>query len=271
LNNAIADLEIKISNIESWLQIHAAEEGVAVGILTTKGALKVSLEGQKRLLEGEIVVFNSLVDAVQPMADYLQDLIDHLIPSIDVPLPEQWKPESITIIVNGRDFVTFNINQPLKQGQSEWESGRNGIRPLSPGEYFVQGLRVNVVKGNGKDDYVSFIATPAVKMRGFSGWDEITDVRSVTVTGVLEHPPSYGLDAGVSFDLKIKEIDVDGQPLSFQHDRFIRIEYRFGIDDRFRQWHKGDTLRVTGSIKRDRDRTTFYEIHLNNPSYTKLQ
>jgi len=263
LNNEIANLEKGINNAQSWLEIHAAEESIAAGVLATK----LSLEGSIRIAETEIEVFNSIVDAAQPVADDLQKLIDQLIPDIDIPLPGQWKPESITVIVNGRDFVTFTINQRLKQGQSEWESGKNGIRPMSAAEYFVHGLRVNITKGDGSDDYMSFIATPAAKMRGFSGWDQIDDVKNVTAIGILQHPPSFGLDAGVSLDLKINQIDVDGQMFildgtkGIRHERFIRVEYRFGTDERWKNWHVGDTIRVTGPIKRDRDRTTFYEIH----------
>ena len=266
LNNEISDLEIQVNNIQSWLEVHAAEEGVAAGVLT----LKTSLETQIRLVEGEIVVFNAVVDAVQPIANDLQNLIDHLIPGIDIPLPGQWKPESITIVVNGRDLASFTINERLKQGHSYWQAK---IRPMSNAEYFVQGLRVNLVKGDGKDDYFSFIATPAAKMRGFSGWDyPVDEARTVTVTGTLKNPPSFGLDAGVSLDLKVDQIMVDGLPFTLdgtkgiRHDRYIRVEYRYGTDDRFRNWHVGDTIRVTGEIKRDRDRTTFYEIHLHDAS-----
>lgn len=266
LNNEIADLETKFNNIQSWLQIHAAEEAVALGILATKTALETSIH----LVEAEIAIFNAVVDAVQPIANELQNLIDHLIPGLDIPLPGQWKPESITIVVNGRDLASFTINERLGQGHSYWQTK---IRPMGNAEYFVQGLRVNIVKGDGSDDYFSFIATPAAKMRGFSGWDyPVSEARTVTVTGILKHPPSFGLDAGVSLDLKVEQIMVDGQPFTLdgtkgiRHDRYIRVEYRYGTDERFRNWHVGDTIRVTGEIKRDRDRTTFYEIHLHDAS-----
>jgi hypothetical protein len=266
LNNAISALEIKVNNIQSWLEIHAAEEGVAAAVFT----LKASLEVQIRLVEGEIALFNTVIDAAQPLANELQNLIDHLIPGVDVPLPGQWKPESITVVVNGREFASFAINERLRQGNSYWQTK---IRPMSDAEYFVQGLRVNIVKGDGSDDYFSFIATPAAKMRGFSGWDSpVSEARTVTATGVLQHPPSFGLDAGVSFDLKVDQIVVDGRPFTLdgtkgiRHDRFIRVEYRFGTDERFRNWHVGDRIQVTGEIKRDRDRTTFYEIHLHDAS-----
>jgi hypothetical protein len=266
LNNVISDLEIKVNNIQSWLQIHAAEEGLAAAVFT----LKASLEVQIRLVEGEIAVFNAVIDATQPVANELQNLIDHLIPGIDVPLPGQWKPESLTVIVNGRELASFSINERLRQGNSYWQTK---IRPMSDAEYFVQGLRVNIVKGDGSDDYFSFIATPAAKMRGFSGWDSpVNEARTVTAVGVLQHPPSFGLDAGVSLDLKLEQIVVDGRPFilddtkGIRHERFIRVEYRFGTDERFRNWHVGDKIWVTGEIKRDRDRTTFYEIHLHDAS-----
>lgn len=253
LNNAIAQLEQDIRTYESWLRDHVIEKAAAVAVLATKLAL-----------EAEIKLFNAVVDAVQPVADKLQDYIDRLIPDINIPLPGQWQPESVTIVVNGRDLSTFTINKRLRQNDSFWDQP---IRPMSSAEYFVQGLRVNIMKGDGSDDYMSFIATPGAKMRGFTGWDIIEELKEVKIRGVLKHPPGFGLDAGVSLDLKVDQVDIglrrfilDGTK-GIRHDRYIRVEYRFGTDERWRNWHPGDVIEVKGSIKRDRDKNTFYEIH----------
>jgi hypothetical protein len=108
-------------------------------------------------------------------------------------------------------------------------------------------------------------------MRGFSGWDNISNLGNVTVTGVLRHDPSPGADVYVSFDLEVKSVEVNGRMLvlgdesGIRDARYIRIEYLHESDQRFdsshEHWQVGDTLRVTGPVKRDRDRTTFFEVH----------
>jgi hypothetical protein len=267
LSDEIAGLTRQVTERANWLNDHLEAYKAAIIV---KG-VKAGLDAQVLLLTGQITAYETLTKAVQPFADRLQNILDSLKPGDVFPALGQWRPEKITIIVNGKVFKDFTINKTLRQGDSSWQSGRNEVRALSPAEYFANGLRVNIGQTTGTDDYASFINTPAAKQRGFTGWDvntpDVSEVKQVDVTGVLEHEPGYGLDAGVSFDLRITKIFIDGSPNlldSVRDDRFIRIEYAFGNDYRFRTWHRGDTLHVVGIPKRDRDKTTFYEIHLTS-------
>jgi len=275
LNDRVAQLEKDLNNAQADVAGFAIRLQAAIATKTTDFQLEadkqITLKANQAAFDAETAVFNGLNSAVSD----LKDLIDHVLPGISIPLPGQWKPDSITLVVNGRDYVTFANNYGrLQQGHSEWE---NRVRSMSDGEYFVQGLRVNITKpGCVPTDiekecgWDTFLTTPFAKMRGFSGWDDLK-LGDVTVTGVLRHNPSPGEDAYVSFDLEVRTVDVggrtyilgDGSPI--RDARYVRIEYLHGSDERYdssqENWKPGDTLRVTGPAKRDRDRTTFFEIH----------
>ncbi|HEY0364843.1 MAG TPA: hypothetical protein VGC73_00120, partial [Pyrinomonadaceae bacterium] len=242
---------------------------------TDLGLLGVQ-EADKIRTDLEIAGLNSLLNLQGTALSELDRLIKQALP--DIPLPGQWNPETITLIVNGRDLATLSNDRRLKQGDS---SRFMAIRPMSKGETFVQGLRVNpfarpdAARASNEDigcpsGWDGFLTTPLAKMRGLSGWETI-DLGNVTVTGILRRPPSPGKDAYVSFDLEATEVQADGRTFildgtkGIRHARYLRIEYRYGTDRRFdsahENWKPGDILRVTGPVLRDRDRTTFYEVH----------
>jgi hypothetical protein len=159
---------------------------------------------------------------------------------------------------------------------SEWEQTlRDGI---GAAEYFVQGLRVNNFKwgcasagGDRECGWDTFLTTPLGKDQGISGWDKPEALGDVTVVGVLTHAPSPGGDAYVSFDLEVRTVEAVGTTLDLSSEpgitgkRYVRVEYLHPGDQRFDSdhdnWKVGDTLRVSGPVERDRDRTTFFEIH----------
>ena len=43
--------------------------------------------------------------------------------------------------------------------------------------------------------------------------------------------------------------------------RYVRIEYQFGTDQRFKNWHENDRFEVGGPVRWDTDRSGFFEIH----------
>jgi hypothetical protein len=279
LNDRVAQLENDLNNAQADVAGFAIRLDAAIATKTTDFQLEtdkqITLKANQVAFDAATAAFNVLNSA----ASDLKDLIDHVLPGISIPLPGQWKPDSITLVVNGRDYATFPNNYGrLRQGHSEWENRvRTPSDGMSDGEYFVQGLRVNITKsgctptGIEKEcGWDTFLTTPFAKMHGFSGWDDLK-LGDVTVTGVLRHNPSPGEDAYVSFDLEVRSVDVGGRSYvlgagsSIRSPRYVRIEYLHGTDERFdssqENWKAGDTLRVTGPAKRDRDRTTFFEIH----------
>jgi hypothetical protein len=60
---------------------------------------------------------------------------------INVSRPNQWKPERITLIVNGREFVTYGVSERLRKGAPLWQ---RRITPMNAHEDFVRGLRTRI-------------------------------------------------------------------------------------------------------------------------------
>jgi hypothetical protein len=280
-NQVLADLRVKLGKAQRDVNDRLSDlQSYAVAFPTAKTDRATFV-----LAKTTVAVHAAPSSALMFQANYLDKSISELTtriseigPVIDIPLPGQWKPESITLIVNGRDYVTVNNDGFgwLKQGHSEWERKlRDGI---GAGEYFVQGLRVNNFKwgcastgGDRECGWDTFLTTPLGKDQGVSGWDEPEALGDVTVVGVLTHAPSPGGDAYVSFDLEVRTVEALGTTLDLSSEpgirgkRYIRIEYLHPGDQRFDSdhdnWKVGDTLRVSGPVERDRDRTTFFEIH----------
>jgi hypothetical protein len=276
LNDKVTQLETDVNNAKADVAAFTIRLQAAVAAKATNLQLQAVKEGALKADQLEYDALNKVADNLDSAISDLKTLIDQALPGIQIPLPGQWKPDSVTLVVNGRDYVTFNNNYGrLMQGHSEWEIP---VRAMDAGEYFVQGMRVNInkpgcVPSGGEEEcgWDTFLTTPFAKMRGFSGWDNISNLGNVTVTGVLRHDPSPGADVYVSFDLEVKSVEVNGRMLvlgdgsGIRDARYIRIEYLHESDQRFdsshEHWQVGDTLRVTGPVKRDRDRTTFFEVH----------
>jgi hypothetical protein len=276
LNDRVAQLQKDFNNANANAAAFAIKVQAALVAKATDAQLQVTKQTLLTADQLEYDALNKLADGLDSAISDLKTLIDNVVPGIDIPLPGQWKPDSVTLIVNGRDYVSFNSGYGrLRQGHSEWE---NPVRGTSAGEYFVQGMRMNIntpgcasTGGEEECGWDTFLLTPFAKMRGFSGWDDISNLGNVTVTGVLRANPSPGHDVYVSFDLQVNSVEVGGRTIvlsdaaGIHGARYVRIEYLHEGDERFdsshENWKIGDTLRVTGPVKRDRDRTTFFEIH----------
>jgi hypothetical protein len=276
LNDKLAQTQRDLNNRQADVAAFAIKLQTAIAAKSTNLALQATKEGVLTADKIKYDALNKLADGLDSAISDLKALIDSVIPGIDIPLPGQWKPDSVTLIVNGRDYMTVRNNYGrLRQGHSEWETPARG---MGAGEYFVQGMRVNIntagcgpVEGDQECGWDTFLTTPFAKMRGFSGWDNITSLGKVTVTGVLRHDPSPGGDAYVSLDLEVRTVEAAGRSFTLDNQngirgpRHIRIEYLHEGDQRYdsnhEHWKIGDTIRVTGPVKRDRDRTTFFELH----------
>lgn len=281
LNDKATQLEKDLNSANADAAAFAIKVQAALAAEATDAQLQVTKQTLLTADQLEYDALNKLADGLDSAISDLKTLIDNIVPGIDIPLPGQWKPDSVTLVVNGRDYVTFNNGYGrLRQGHSEWE---NPVRRLSGGEYFVQGMRTNIntpgcASSGGEEEcgWDVFLTTPFAKMRGYSGWDSIPDLGNVTVTGVLRNNPSPGHDVYVSLDLQVTSVDVGGRTIvpgdvtGIHGPRYVRIEYLHEGDERFdsshENWKIGDTLRVTGPVFRDRDRTTFFEIHARGSS-----
>ena len=211
-----------------------------------------------------------------------------------------WKPESVTLFVNGKPFgdtlPVLPSGQSLDKKRPAW---RHLFRPVSVEERFLLGLRVEPLEaGNWFEGLVAGITTP-FKKTGLSGWqngplqqyrkgDQFTSdgdvkddpaIEHVAVEGILYNPPSPGTDGYITLDLRLNSItifnaagtrtqySVDNEG-GVRHPRFIRVEYvrvKNGQpnDDRYKieKWSIGDRFYAEGRILWDTDRIGFYELH----------
>lgn len=170
-----------------------------------------------------------------------------------------WKPESVTLYVNGEPFGgTFPILPPGEQLYWNRPAWRHLFKPVDVQDRFLYGLRVEpleVEKGSGWfTGLIAGLTTPFKKLK-ISGWqngpleqyrtnDPFTsdgDVKNdpsidhVAVEGVLYNPPHLGTDGYVTLDLRLETVTTysaagaktvavnveNGIP----HRRFIRVEY----------------------------------------------
>jgi hypothetical protein len=254
----------------------AAENAVRVARLGLD-PLKQALEAAKvarQLVQVQLDIAKSAVDTArnavtlaQDKFNKLDDFVKHMLPnlpSLDIPKPGQWVPKSITLSVNGIEYIRCDVNERLRRGHPSW----TGFwEPVSPEDIFVNGLRVtNMSASKGLDEFAAGLTT-FLKVNDISGF-EPGPIKKAKIIGVLKHEPSPGKDEFVSLDLLIESIKVDGKELinRVNHPRFIRVEYRHRKnsnedDDRYKEWHPEQRLQVEGIILRDTDRATFYEIH----------
>lgn len=211
-----------------------------------------------------------------------------------------WKPESVTLFVNGKPFggtlPVLPSGQELNEKRPAW---RHLFRTVSVEERFLLGLRVEPLEGgNWFEGLVAGVTTPFKKI-GLSGWqngplhqyrkgDQLTSdgdvkddpaIEHVAVEGVLYYPPSPGTDGYVTLDLRLTSITIfnaTGTKTQYavdseggvRHSRVIRVEYvriKKGQpnDDRYstEKWTVGDRIYAEGRILWDTDGVGFYELH----------
>ncbi len=174
-----------------------------------------------------------------------------------------WKPESVTLFVNGQPFgetlLVLPSGQKLDKNRPAW---RHLFRTISAEERFLLGLRVEPAQ-DGSNWFVQLIAglTTEFKKLHLSGWqngpleqyradDQFTSdgdvkddppIEHVSVKGVLYNPPRSGTDGYVTLDLRLQTITIlhaDGTKMAYSvdteggiphraHRRYIRVEYKW--------------------------------------------
>ena len=212
-----------------------------------------------------------------------------------------WKPESVTLYVNGERFgeplSVLPSGQKLNVFRPAW---RHLFRPMSAEERFLYGLRVEPipVESNWLGQFIAGVTTEFKKLK-ISGWqhgpleqyltnDPYTSdgdakndplIERASVEGTLYRPPKSGTDGYVTLDLRIKTVTIfhpDGTRTSYPvdtaggipHRRYIRVEYKWRRpgqpnDRRYRteKWSVGDVFYAEGVVRWDTDGCGFYEIH----------
>ena len=271
LNNTLPNLQQRATSKAIELNAKLNEKTIELNARATAEATKIALEGQIGLAKKETELALNAVDVAKKSVNELEDFVNNVLPQIpfpDIPKPGQWMPKSLTLVVNGSEYIDCEINQRLRRGCPSWTGFWETV---SPEDQFVNGLRVVNMSESGDFDRLTTAFTGFFKVQDISGW-EVAPVKKAKIVGTLKHAPSPGLDEFVSLDLQIESIKVNGKKYildgnqSLRHLRFIRVEYHHrknnGEDDeRFKQWQVGQRFEVEGEILRDTDRATFYEIH----------
>jgi hypothetical protein len=152
------------------------------------------------------------LDAAGPTLDKLQDLagkLDELakkaVAGLSVPQPGQWNLQSVSVAINGKRFLTFNVEGGrLKRDQP---SVTYDFGHLPAAALFVYGLRANINKQSARsDEAAAGISTTFFKDNGISGWEQ-RPLSNGSVIGTLRHPPSPGTDGFVSLDLQVTQVE----------------------------------------------------------------
>lgn len=238
--------------------------GLRVEALARKEAATLSVESANEAL---VVAQEGLAEAKE-MAAHLPGI------PIDLPLPNQWKPEKVTLTVNGEVFRTYSIDHRFKHGQSSWVQL---VQPASAEEQFVRRLRIDPnTSSTHATEYIAGAST-VFKNLGISGWQS-GPIERATVEGTLIHEPSPGSDGFVSLDLEVTKVSAGRTWVFFKrrfdladasymhHKHFIRIEYshndgRGSDDHRYENWKVGDRFQIAGLVRWDTDRLGFLELH----------
>jgi hypothetical protein len=274
LTNTAASLTQSKDSLAAELQAAGIRKAAALQSLSTATAAKAATELQKQKDLLQYQAAHSALDGAQnALADAEAIAAKLPIPNASLPTPGQWKVQHLTLIVNGHDFASFEIDQTLKQRHAEWSSP---IGTQSPAEQFVNSLRVNVNKPSTVADERVARVTTIFKLNDISGWKG-GPVSSARVVGVLRNPPSAGDDGYVSLDLELERAEVGNYAFVLDgnggvgHKRFIRVEYKNrasngSVDARYKSWQVGTRLAIEGPVAWDTDRQGFFELHPDSQS-----
>lgn len=276
LTGALADAQKAQNNLSANLASATVQKAAALQSLTVATSLKAAAEANKIQAQIEYELATRTLAEVQHRLADLQELakktpLDQL-QKLGIPTPGEWQVSSMTLIVNGRDYASYVVNDRLKQGHHSWTGT---VRTMSAEETFVNGLRVNINKETPGDEFSR--VTTLFKNIGISGWEQ-TPVPAARVVGVLRHSPSAGGDDYVSLDLELERVETRGHAFildgnhGIAHKRYIRVEEKRrgenGVEDtRYKGWKIGDRFAVEGPAFRDTDRNTFFEVHPVDPSH----
>ena len=273
LTNTATSLAQSKDNLSAELQAATVRKGSALQSLAVATATKAAAEAQVQKDKLQYEAAHRALDGAQNALADAQALAAKLpFPNATLPTPGQWKVQHVTLIVNGHDFASFEVDDTLKQRHAEWSSP---IGNQSPAEQFVNSLRVNVNKPSTVADERLARVTTIFKLSDISGWKG-GPVASARAIGVLRNAPSPGDDGFVSLDLELERIEVNNYAFVLDgnsgvgHKRFIRVEYRNrdakgNVDARYKNWSIGTRLVVEAPVAWDTDRQGFYELHPDNP------
>jgi hypothetical protein len=267
----IRTTQVKIENLKASIAKHAKEK---VAETAKKAADDTRAAAEKALiaarnLHGE---FEKVLGEVNAIVKTLPKL------PFDLPKPGEWEPAKLVLLVNGKPFLTWEVNERLKRGHA---SCMRLLKPLSPAEQLAHRLRVEMPKqGEGWAEKLAILTT-RFKVAGISGWDDSMPVKTARVVGCLKRPPSVGTDNCVSLDLQVERLEAAGQSIELDgkravaHTRFVRIEYVYcGVgrtpDERFKTWQVGDRFEASGAVRFDTDGAGHLEIHPGGPAEIKV-
>jgi len=196
-------------------------------------------------------------------------------------LPDgEWLPESIHLLVNGKEFLSYDINQWLVNNWSDlkgsvghwsWRRIVDQYAGLTPSELFVRTLRLraNDPLTPGDEDAAALFTN--FKYLGFSGWIDLS-LPVTCAVGTLIREPARSADGLATIDIALEGVDVgntryilDGRH-GISGGRFVRVEYLFR-----KPWpnasgeqsvpHAGERVKIGGKVKWDTDQEGWYEIH----------
>lgn len=280
LKNTIVSLAKQKNDLEAHLATATIDQQTAIRNAVVAQGLRADAIARRATATAAVTAANATLDTAQKALAEAQKMAANLPGiDIDVPRPNQWKPEKMTVVVNGQEFAAYGIDHRLKQGQSSW---MRLIQSADGAEQFVERLRINP-NGQSKhsDEYIAGAST-VFKNLGISGWQG-GPIGDATVEGTLIHPPSVGTDGYVSLDLEVFKVTAgrrlfglrantfdENSGASKNHKHYVRIEYAHndgkGHDDhRFEQWKVGDRFRVSGPVRWDTDKYGFFELHPTGP------
>lgn len=178
----------------------------------------------------------------------------------------EWKPQSISLIVNSQEFASVEINTWLNHENPVWKKELIVFNPDTVEQRFVLSLRIieNAII-SGFDETVAILTTP-FKLRGISGW--LSQSLPITcATGIVIRSPAISTDGLATIDLKLEQIIIGNQLFilggqhNISHIRFIRVEYKHSGN---RIPRNSERVQICGEVKWDTDREGWYEIHPRN-------
>ncbi len=250
----VDDLSKEVAKAETAVEKASADKAHALATLQASLADKAVQFG--------LNAAGPALDKLQEVASELDDLIKKAAAGLSVPQPGQWNLKSVSIAINGKQLLTFQIEGGrLKRDQP---SVTYYFRRSSPAELFVYGLRTNINKQSAhSDEAAAGITTTFFKDNNISGW-ESRPLSNGAVIGTLRHLPSPGTDGFVSLDLQVMQVEAGERVFALQHaelPRFLRIEYLNRTDMRYHNWGIDTMLRVAGPVEWDTDQYGFYELH----------
>jgi hypothetical protein len=196
---------------------------------------------------------------------------------------DAWHPESITLVVNGNDYKTVAIEDPLNSRCWYWRSQDPDDHDLN---IFASSLRMLPNKRlNLLDKVTGIFTTNLFKKHGISGWllnpverqcngsaprsDRTLALPPICATGevIAKGISDDGLE---TIDLRLARLEsfpgdsrgtsqdlVLDKTQGFVQPRYLRVENGY----RHNQVFKGDIARICGDVLWDTDREGWWEIH----------